>query len=188
MRSIGNIINRVAQRIWSDHTMILLEYIPKTNENVDLMNHFEFANNENIRDILSFEDESYLKTYQRMLKDGEIGILGYLDQVCVFRHWIQMKGCIYHERRNILVLDEQSCYSHYVYCSETARKHGLHSESIQLIKNKFPDHKIYTLVNAHNNNSMKNYTSAAFKPIKRINTKMRLFCRTVSIHDLLDSE
>lgn len=185
MEKMRDIIRRIHKRIWSEHTMILLEYKPNSNFEINVVNKFEFANEDNIKDTLVFENESYIKRYQHMLEMGEVGILGYVNDECVFRHWIQMRGSIFHEGTNILVLDEKSCYSHYVFCTEMSRKRGFHSESIKLIKNKFPEYKIYTLVDVKNDKSMRNYLNAEFNPIKEINVKMRFLRKKTRIRNMM---
>lgn len=175
---------RLFERIWSSHTMMLLEYNPQKDIIRNVENRFAFADINNINDVLEFENIKYVETYRHMLDNGEVGILGYLNEKCVFRHWIQMEGNIVHEGKIIKSLDEKSCYSHYVFCAVEARKHGFHSDSIQVIKNKYPEHKIYTLVNTTNNKSMRNYLNANFKKVKEIKVTMRLFKKNVVISDI----
>lgn len=174
----------IGKRLYADEKYYLLkrvhsEVIPQNKE--PFKGYFEKVAIENVYDTIEFESESYTKAYLDMLKQGDYGVFGYLDNQCVYRKWYQMSGVIRLCGQNILSLKENEAYSKYDYCKPEARGNAFQYNSILFFVNEFPKYDLYTLVKVDNMISLHNVEKAGFCIISDIQLISRFGFRKLYI-------
>lgn len=175
-----NILSRVIHRLFSINKILWLSQNSTynanflSNENV----HFRIANDNDIYETSNFEDGKYYsKIYSKMLKNGDVIILGYLEGNCVFRLCIQMSGIVLFDGGKVYNLKKNEGYIHYVFCAPEARGKGIHKSSLYYLKKQFPMYKFYTAVKQNNIPSLSAFKSQGFEINGSVFTLNILFTR-----------
>lgn len=191
--SLNTFFSRLANRLWSDHEMLLL--VRPADKPLDEALHkpcageFRPVTEQNINDCAAFEDAArYVPVYREMLQRGDVVHFGYIDGQCVFRHCMQTSGSFTYEGCPVRTLATGEVYTTYGFCAPAARGKGLLAESLyQFFLSHFHD-TAYTLVAPENVSSLRSCYRNGYEIRSRIVVKCRFLRRTLTETSLAPTE
>ena len=161
------LINFLLIRIYSNQTIILykLDKLVPHSSSARVSN----VNVNNILDILSFQDESYIKIFTNFLDLKDTGYYAYLDQRCVHRTWVKSKEqIIYIHKFYKYKLKRNEIFIHYCETDNRIRGKGIYPHVLtEIIKNNTKK-DILISVTKNNIPSIKGIEKVGFKELKRI--------------------
>lgn len=146
------------------------------------------ANEENIKDVLNFQDSKYIDIFREFIKSGDIGYLGYLDGKCIHRSWVVCTPQIVNLHRFLkmrLLSDE--AFIHYCETAEYARGKNIYPHVLTEIVDNFLSFKekktIYISADSKNLPSIKGIEKAGFEKIAKIGILVILGIKIIIILD-----
>lgn len=129
---------------------------------------FKLVDDDNIADTMNFEGKHYITTYRQMLDEGETGLFGYINEECIYRLWVKLKGDERYLRRRVFDIKKGEAYIHYCYTKCDARGKGVHTLGVKMICDLFPNRRLLSLVANDNIASIKSFEKNGFKKEKLI--------------------
>jgi hypothetical protein len=168
MKNIKTIINILLQRLFKIDTVIVFKM--DNIKTISSPTEVKKADQNNIKDVLNFQDERYLKTFEEFLYEGKLGYLGYINKKCIHRSWVEKNEntIIYYHPLAQKRLAKNEIYIHYCETAVTARGNNVYPYVISKIAMDFPDKEVLICVNKKNHPSIKGVKKAGFKPIQSI--------------------
>ncbi|MCD4769844.1 MAG: hypothetical protein K8R35_06735, partial [Bacteroidales bacterium] len=151
MRNIVNLILRaIRSRIYLDESFILYEYHHhfKFNPPVEL----KTATENNLNDVLYFDSKRNFLSMKKMLKQGEKGLLGYIDGKCVHRSWYKdNRGKALIFKFLPIFLEENEVYIHDCSTSSEMRGRNIYPYVLSCIASNYNEgNKILISTNVDN--------------------------------------
>ncbi|NQT71765.1 MAG: hypothetical protein HQ553_03220 [Chloroflexi bacterium] len=149
-------------RIFTRETILLFQH--KEQKQVDVPVEVIYASKNNLRDILTFQDERYIKVFERFLNQGDQGYFAYLEGQCVHRSWVR-KGPSIIKLHPVLntKLDQGEVFIHYCETAPMARGRNIFPFVLLRIVKDFPDqNRVLISVNSKNNSSIRGIVKAGF--------------------------
>lgn len=156
------IYHYIKMRIYLNETIILFQHQRHTDQKSPAT--VVEANKDNIGDVLSFQDERYVKTFNRFLDIGDKGYFAYLNGKCVHRSWVK------HKPQNVFLhpllsisLNYNEAFIHYCETAPDARGKNIYPHVLSRIAADFKNYsRILISVNKKNTPSIKGVKKAGF--------------------------
>jgi len=160
-------LKKIGSMIYTNDVVIIYEH--KRKNLVNSPASIVYASQENLKDILNFQDKHYLKKFQKFMENGDRGYLAYLDGKCVHRSWvIQNPGERVRVHRYLgFRLRNNEVYIHYCETSKNARGKNIYPAVLNKIAEDYPDKKIIISTNEHNIASRRGIEKAGFDETAR---------------------
>jgi len=139
-------------------------YVFKNDKNQTSDVDIVIANNDNISDILNFQDKRYLKIFKKFLDIGDVGYLGYINGKCIHRSWVK-KGEQTVRLQKFLPykLKNNQIFIHMCETAPEARGKNVYPSVLCKIINDFKNnYEILIAVNSKNIPSIKGIEKAGF--------------------------
>lgn len=162
------IYNYFITRLYCNETLILFAHQFRVQQKSTA--EIEYAQPENLTDILFFQHPRYLETFKRFLSIGDKGYFAYLDGKCVHRSWVK------HTSQKVklhpllpMQLQKNEAFIHYCETAPVARGNNIYPHVLTKIAEDFKDKaKILICTNAKNKASVKGIKKAGFREIERV--------------------
>lgn len=168
MRTIKKFLRIVVTRLLVIDSVILFKMdTPKSISSPAIINK---ANNQNLPDVLLFQDKRYLPIFKKFLEKGDIGYFGYIDGECIHRSWvITNEGSTYNPHPLVKAqLKKNEVYIHYCETAPIARGKNIYPYVISEIAKEFSGKDVLICVNEKNTPSVNGVKKAGFKPMQLI--------------------
>lgn len=180
---ISEFITRLKFHMWSQRSILLLTRPAWKTLDKDKIKfcpgEFRLVDNNNLLDCLKFDDFTHIKTYKKMLKNGDSGQYGYLNGVCVYREWIQKSGDVIFDGCKVFALKDKEGQSCYNYCTPSARCNGFQSAGLAFQIKLYPEMTLYSMVLPENKVSLANFLNVGYEIQSIITVKNRIFFRSL---------
>jgi hypothetical protein len=175
MRAIIQLIIRaIKSRVFLDESFMLYEYHQNNiiNSTVDLKE----ADENNLKDVLTFDTKTNYRNMRTMLRDGVKGYLGYVDGICIHRSWYKdTEGEVKIYKFLPFLLKEDEAYIYYCATSKEMRGKSIYPYTISFIAKILNSSKrIFIATSTKNSASMKGIEKAGFKAIEL--WRIRVIC------------
>ncbi len=126
------------------------------------------ASKSNIKDVLQFQDERYVRIFLRFLDENDEGYLGYINNKCIHRQWIQQNKVVSFSPVYKYKLKSDELYCHYVETASEVRGQGISKIVLSHIALKHSNKKILLVIQKNNVSSIKFCQGIGGKKIKKI--------------------
>jgi len=121
----------------------------------------------NVIDVLSFNDESYVKTFRHFISIGDKGYYAYVNGECVHRSWVTRgPQKISFMSTYKINLTEYDVYVHYCATAENARGMNIYPAVLVQIGKDFSDKNIYLLTLKSKDFANRAVEKAGFEKVK----------------------
>lgn len=122
------------------------------------------ASESNLKDILSFQDSSYIDLFNSFLNSGDRGYFAYLDDECVHRSWVKSNDqYVYPHWIYPMKLKSNQHFIHYCETSPKARGRGIYPAVLSKISLDYKDKgELLICVDSRNKASIKGVVKAGF--------------------------
>ena len=168
------VINFFKTRFYVNSEFLLYVYkIPKKqNSPVKIVK----ANNNNISDILHFQEKRYLKMFKNFLSIGDIGYLGYINNKCIHRSWVKKGEQIVRLQKFLpYKLNKNQIFIHMCETAHEARGKNIYPTVLCKIIDDFKDnYEILIAVDSKNISSIKGIEKAGFILVEKQKIKVIL--------------
>lgn len=138
--------------------------------------------NDNITDSQLFESQRYTETYLKMLKHGDYGYFGYVNDHCRARCW----GRVYPDDYLLYGMDmhmnREGLYIHYVKTAKNARQMGLGRECLSSLIADNCNRNLYVAVDLMNEPSIFLHKGLGFKEAALLIVSMRAMRERTKVH------
>lgn len=134
----------------------------------------EFVNHRNIRDVIYFQSEEYLRVFESFLKMGDVGYYAYLNMNCIHRSWIKFNSQIVETHWAYkFKLKCNQAFIHYCETASEARGMGIYPFVLRKIISDFNEkYDIFISVDGNNLSSQKGIEKAGFEVVERVKIKV----------------
>ncbi len=128
------------------------------------------ANDSNIHDTLSFQNEKYARVFSDFLKNGDTGYLAYEKGECIHRSWVRSgKQLVNLNWAFKLQIENNEHYIHYCETAVKARGKNIYPHVLDHIAKDYKNKgRVFLTVNKNNNASIKGVEKAGFIEKERI--------------------
>lgn len=121
------------------------------------------ASEKNLKDILSFQAQNYIKIFQDFLKIGDEGYFAYIKNICVHRSWVKKnEQIVYPHQFSPYQLKKDEIFIHYCETSSKYRGLNIYPHTLSTIIQNHKDKKILIAVNDKNIASKKGVEKVGF--------------------------
>ena len=161
-------LKRIKRNIYTNQVILLLCHEPLMKYNVDLTGlKIEKVSLTNINDALTFQSENQINYFKQLLTKGNIGFYAYVNDVCVNRNWVQIKGLINISPFIQEILPKGYIYIHAVETDKNYRGKGIQTILIKFIINEFYNKKILIAINQNNLPSLTTVRKNNFEIVRK---------------------
>ena len=161
-------LKRLGMLLYTNEVLIIFEH--KVKNKIDSPVKIVYATQENLPDILEFQNAVYLQIFRGFLEDGDRGYLGYLDGKCVHRSWVVQepgKKVSVHELLNFR-LKENEIFIHYCETANRARGKNIYPAVLSRIVEDFQGKRTLICTNIRNPSSIRGIEKAGFEEVSRV--------------------
>ena len=156
------LINFFKTRFYINEEYLLYTFKERKNQTSEV--EIFLANNNNISDILQFQDKRYLKMFKAFLAMGDIGYLGYINNTCVHRSWVKKDEQIVKLQKFLPhKISDNQIFIHMCETSQEARGKNIYPTVLCKIIDDFRnDYQILIAVDSNNIPSIKGIEKSGF--------------------------
>lgn len=166
---VKQILKYLMKMIYLNNSVVLFKHITHTVQEAPVI--IMLANQENIQDVLNFQEEIFLNIFRKFIENGDVGYLAYLNEKCVHRSWVKCKPQDVNLHRFLKMrLLENETFIHYCETSPDARGKNIYPNVLCKIADDFKDKtNIFISADAENIASIKGMIKAGFEEVSIIN-------------------
>lgn len=169
---------------YSNKIILFLERRPGNFESVSIKDNHMISRiyEDNIMDSQLFDSQRYVEIYSKMLKHGDYGYFGYVNNYCQARCWGRVHPNDYLIYGANMQMHHEGLYIHYVKTAENARRLGLGRECLSSLIADNNNRHLYVAIDLMNEPSILLHKGLGFKETALIIVSMRAMKESTNIH------
>lgn len=165
---LKGLLKRIKRNIYTNQVILVLCHNQSKKSNIYLNGlKIEKITLSNINDASTFQSKNQIDYFKQLLNKGNIGFYAYVDDVCVNRNWVQIKGIINISPFIQEILLDGDVYIHAVETDKNYRCKGIQTTLIKFIINEFYNKKVLIAIDKNNLSSLATVRKNNFEIIRK---------------------